>query len=94
MKRIDATEVRRNFVDVADRVRYGREWLIVQRNGRDLIAMVPIEDALELQNAGRSTRPIDRAAIRRIVERTQRLPILDDRSPEEILGYSDDGLPS
>ena len=31
--------------------------------------------------------------IRRIQERLARLPVLDPRSPDEILGYDDHGLP-
>jgi len=31
--------------------------------------------------------------IRRIQERLGRLPVLDPRSPDEILGYDDHGLP-
>ena len=31
--------------------------------------------------------------IRRIQERVARLPVLDKRSPEEIIGYDDHGLP-
>jgi hypothetical protein len=34
------------------------------------------------------------AAMRRIAARVARLPILDDRSPDEILGYDESGLPT
>ncbi len=34
------------------------------------------------------------AEIRRIQEEFQRLPILDDRTPDEIIGYDEHGLPS
>lgn len=34
------------------------------------------------------------AEIRRIQARVARLPVLDDRSTDEILGYGDDGLPT
>ncbi|HST43294.1 MAG TPA: type II toxin-antitoxin system VapB family antitoxin [Conexibacter sp.] len=33
-------------------------------------------------------------AIKRIQREVAKLPVLDDRSPDEILGYGDDGLPS
>lgn len=98
MERIDATQVRRNFVEIADRVRYRRERMVVQRNGRDLVAIVPVEDAVALANlpaAGRPRAPrIDRAAIGRIIARTAALPVLDTRSADEILGYDETGLPS
>jgi antitoxin VapB len=32
--------------------------------------------------------------LRRIQENFQRLPVLDDRTPDEILGYDENGLPS
>lgn len=35
-----------------------------------------------------------RAAILRIARRAASRPVLDDRSPDEILGYDDDGLPT
>jgi hypothetical protein len=35
-----------------------------------------------------------RKAIDAIVERVARLPVLDDRSAEEILGYDENGLPT
>jgi len=35
-----------------------------------------------------------RKAINDIVERFAKLPVLDDRSPEEILGYDENGLPT
>ena len=35
-----------------------------------------------------------RARINAIVERVAKLPVLDDRSPEEILGYDENGLPT
>jgi len=33
------------------------------------------------------------AEVRRIQERLSRLPVLDHRSPDEILGYNEHGLP-
>lgn len=35
-----------------------------------------------------------RAEIEAIMERARLLPVLDDRTPEEILGYDERGLPS
>jgi len=98
MERIDVIQLRRNFVEVVDRVRYRRERVVVQRNGRDLVAIVPVEDAVALTSASTDARPraarIDRAAIRRIIARTAALPVLDSRSADEILGYDETGLPS
>ena len=35
-----------------------------------------------------------RARINAIAERFAKLPVLDDRTPEEILGYDENGLPT
>ena len=42
----------------------------------------------------RGERPWDDAAIDAIIERFNALPVLDDRTDDEILGYDDNGLPS
>ena len=42
----------------------------------------------------RGVRPWDDAAIDAILERSRALPILDDRTPDEIIGYDENGLPS
>ena len=38
--------------------------------------------------------PWDDAAIDAIIERFNALPLLDDRTDDEILGYGENGLPS
>ena len=95
MKHIDATEIRRNFVDVADRVRMHGERLIVDRNGRPLVAIVSVEDAKRLETTPEIEQfrhPIIRASIDALVRRVAALPVLDDRPAEQILGYGEDGL--
>ena len=42
---------------------------------------------------GRVQAPRLRDELRAIRERCSKLPVLDSRSPEEILGYDEDGLP-
>lgn len=96
MKHVDATDIRRRFVDLAEEVRTG-ERFIVNRNGRPLVAIVSVEDAARLENGGpvgRLAKPIDLDAIERIIRETAALPTLDTRSAEEIVGYDRDGLPS
>ncbi len=46
-----------------------------------------------LERETRRSRGRIGAQIRRIQERLARLPVRDERSPEEILGYDDHGLP-
>jgi antitoxin VapB len=48
-----------------------------------------LEVRLELERRRRRSVGVDD-----IVERFARLPVLDDRTPDEILGYGDDGIPS
>jgi hypothetical protein len=49
----------------------------------------------EPETGGRAHKqPWDDAAIDAIIERCKALPILDDRSDDEILGYDENGLPS
>lgn len=38
-----------------------------------------------------STRDVLRAKLRRIADEAARLPVLDDRSPDELLGYNERG---
>ena len=44
MNRIKATEARDNLADVLNRVAYGKDRVLITRHGRDLVAVVPIED--------------------------------------------------
>jgi antitoxin VapB len=41
-----------------------------------------------------TVRPLDRAAIDAICARMDALPVLDARTPDEILGYDEFGIPS
>jgi len=58
----------------------------------DAVGNAAREKLLRLK--GRRERDSAMADIRRIVERAKRLPVLDDRSPDEILGYDKHGLPN
>lgn len=50
-----------------------------------------LRDRLE-RESHRSRRGVG-VEVRRIQERLARLPVLDKRSPDEIIGYDDQGLP-
>ncbi|MCF6200464.1 MAG: hypothetical protein L3J67_13970 [Hyphomicrobiaceae bacterium] len=39
-------------------------------------------------------KKFDRKAIEKIVEEVAKLPVLDDRTADEILGYDENGLPT
>ncbi len=44
MDRINATEARDNLADILNRVAYGKDRVLITRRGKDLVALVPIED--------------------------------------------------
>jgi prevent-host-death family protein len=44
MARIPASKVREGFSDTLNRVAYGRERVILHRRGKDVAAVVPMED--------------------------------------------------
>jgi antitoxin VapB len=51
-----------------------------------------IEERLERER-GRAARQNMNVGVRRIQERLARLPVVDPRSPDDILGYDEHGLP-
>lgn len=38
-------------------------------------------------------RPFDETKVRQIIKRVSALPVLDDRSPDDIIGYDEHGVP-
>ena len=53
-----------------------------------------LSERLRRELIRRGQEPLDRAKIDALVERFSELPILDNRSADEILGYDENGLPS
>ena len=51
-----------------------------------------LENRIALESRRRG-RPIDRAAVKKIVQRLKSYSVVDERSPEELLGYDEHGLP-
>jgi antitoxin VapB len=49
-----------------------------------------LEDQL---NAAKNPKPIDRKKIDALLQKMRALPVMDTRSPDEILGYDEFGLP-
>lgn len=47
MKKVSAAEARNEFADLVNQASFGKERIVLTRHGRDLAALVPIED-LEL----------------------------------------------
>ncbi len=68
---------------------------LAQATGESLTEAVTkaLEERLARQRKAASIAERE-ARIMELVERFNALPVLDDRSPEEILGYDENGLPT
>jgi prevent-host-death family protein len=53
MTRLNVTKAREEFPDVVNRAAYGKERTIVSRRGKDLAAVIPIEDLRLLERLAR-----------------------------------------
>ncbi len=49
MKPITTAEARKNMADLLNRAAYGGERFVVTRHGKELVAIVPVEDATLLE---------------------------------------------
>jgi len=49
MTRLPSGKVRQDFSETVNRVAYGRERIILHRRGRDLAALIPVEDLALLE---------------------------------------------
>jgi len=49
MTKVSAKQARDSFSDTLDRVRVNRERIVVQRNGKDIAALIPMDDLELLQ---------------------------------------------
>ena len=73
---------------------------IADRNGEILTEAVTraLRDRLDRERAQEQDRAETKAErlakLREVVRRFDTLPVLDDRAPDEIIGYDENGLPS
>ncbi len=58
------------------------------------VVTLAIDNELEKEPTAKKDPEKVMAAIRRIQAETAKLPILDHRTPDEILGYDENGLPT
>ena len=65
MSRLSITTARRNFSDTVNRVSYGGERIVLDRNGKEVAALVSVED-LELLELLEDRMDIEEA--RRVLE--------------------------
>ncbi len=56
VRRLDATEARRKFSDILNSVCFGNETVVVTRHGRDIAAVVPMQQAIPPN--GESKKPV------------------------------------
>lgn len=59
MARLATTDARYQFADLLNRVAYGKERIVLERRGRPLAALVPVEDLriLEALGGGPGAKP-------------------------------------
>jgi antitoxin (DNA-binding transcriptional repressor) of toxin-antitoxin stability system len=69
----------------------------LRERSRVIAHIVPVKEddgpRAQGSSGGNPSRKLKRA-IDKILQRVDRLPVLDDRSPDEIIGYDKDGLPA
>ena len=53
MTRLNVSKAREEFPEIVNRAAYGKERTIVSRRGKDLAAVIPIEDLRLLERLGR-----------------------------------------
>lgn len=73
--------------------RIARELAAATGESITVAARIALEERLQRVRA-RSVSNADRAIVREIIERARRLPVVDQRTEDEILGYGENGLPS
>ena len=49
MTRLPSGRVRQDFSETVNRVAYGRERIVLHRRGKDLVALIPVEDLALLE---------------------------------------------
>lgn len=78
-------DARQAFSDVINRAAYGKERVVLSRRGRDVVAVIPVED-LELLEAVEDRE--DAAAIRRAWAKQGDKPLADLDAVKERLGFT------
>ena len=65
---------------------------IAQKTGKSLTRVVV--DALRIERALTEPRPVDRVWLKNLQGRVAAIPKVEHGTPEEIIGYDENGLPS
>jgi len=70
MESMTTAEARKQLAEVVNRVAYGKERVVLTRHGREVAALVPLEDLKLLERLrGRLTRRQVQRALREVQER-------------------------
>jgi antitoxin VapB len=82
------------YLNHAETERLARE--VADLTGETITEAVRISLAARLRHETlkRGRKQTDRAALDALVERFRMLPVLDSRTPDEIIDYNENGLPS
>jgi len=74
MKKLEATKARQEFADTLNRVAYGRDRIVLQRHGKSVAAVVPVDDLdlIKRCEEEEATRTRKKAAPRRPAARRSR----------------------
>lgn len=73
--------------------RIARELAAATGESITVAVRIAMEERLQRVRARRAATDV-RAELAAIIERGRRRAVLDDRSPEEIIGYDENGLPA
>jgi prevent-host-death family protein len=71
MSRLAASELRGNLADTLNRVEYRGERIVLERHGKDVAALVPLEDLALLE---RMEARLDLEAVREALEERGSIP--------------------
>lgn len=81
MARMTASKAREEFSELLNRVSYRRERVVVHRHGKDLAALVPLEDLQALEDL--EDRRDAEEAQRRLCDPTQ-IPLAYEQARQEL----------
>lgn len=76
MGSLNISEVRNNFAEIINRVSYGKERVVIERRGKDLVAIMPVEDLklLERLIEAEEDRIDQEDTVKALKESSERIP--------------------
>jgi len=98
-KRVSATELQKNAREIIDWTRMKGEAVVIETYGKPMAAILSYDeykDYLAYKQADdvRLTTQNVKEALLRIGRECAALPVLDDRTADEIIGYDENGVPA